>query len=70
MRFLYAPSSDADFKQWLTHYQYDRTPLDPQIGETKETAEWLREKITFNGADGERAIAYLYLPKNFPDPCR
>ena len=65
---VYAPSSDADFKQWLTRYQYDRTPLDPQIGETKETAEWRREKITFNGADGERAIAYLYLPKNFPRP--
>jgi formylglycine-generating enzyme required for sulfatase activity len=65
---VYAASSDADFNKWLTHYRYDKTPLDPQIVETKETAEWRREKITFNGADGERAIAYLYLPKNFPRP--
>ena len=65
---VYAPSSDADFNKWLTHYRYDKTPMDPQIVETKETAEWRREKITFNGADGERAIAYLYLPKNFPRP--
>ena len=28
---VYAPSSDADFTKWLTHYQYDRKPLDPQI---------------------------------------
>jgi len=65
---VYAASSDADFKNWLTSYRYDKTPLDPQIVETKETGEWRREKITFNGADGERAIAYLYLPKNFPRP--
>jgi len=65
---VYAPSSDADFNHWLTVYRYDKTQLDPQIVETKETDEWRREKITFNGADGERAIAYLYLPKNFPRP--
>ncbi|HKR60979.1 MAG TPA: bifunctional serine/threonine-protein kinase/formylglycine-generating enzyme family protein, partial [Pyrinomonadaceae bacterium] len=65
---VYAPSSDANFKKWLTYYQYDKKPLDSQITETQETAEWRREKITFNGADGERAIAYLYLPKNFPRP--
>jgi eukaryotic-like serine/threonine-protein kinase len=65
---VYASSSDADFSKWLIYYHYDKTPLDPQIVETKETAEWRREKITFNGADGERAIAYLYLPKNLPAP--
>src|SRR6266850_227114 len=65
---VYAPSSDADFNKWLSYYRYEKTPPDPQIVETKETAEWRREKITFNGADGERAIAYLYLPKNFPRP--
>jgi serine/threonine protein kinase/formylglycine-generating enzyme required for sulfatase activity len=65
---VYSPSSDASFKNWLNYYRYDKTPLDPQIVEVKETGEWRREKITFNGADGERAIAYLYLPKNFPRP--
>lgn len=65
---VYTPSSDASFNQWLTYYRYDKTTLDPQIVETQETGEWRREKITFNGADGERAIAYLYLPKNFSRP--
>ena len=65
---IYTPSSDANFKEWLNFYHYDKKPLDSQVAEVKETAEWRREKITFNGADGERAIAYLYLPKNFPRP--
>jgi hypothetical protein len=65
---VYTPSSDASFNNWLNAYRYDKTPLDAQIIEVKVTDEWRREKITFNGADGERAIAYLYLPKNFPRP--
>jgi formylglycine-generating enzyme required for sulfatase activity/pimeloyl-ACP methyl ester carboxylesterase len=64
---VYARTSDADFNKWLRAYDYEKGPLDPQI-EKQETPEWTRERITFNGADGERAIAYLYLPKNFPGP--
>ena len=65
---VYTASNDADFSKWANYYHYDKTPLDSQIVEVKETAEWRREKITFNGADGERAIAYLYLPTNYPRP--
>lgn len=65
---VYAPSSEADFAAWRDLYRYHQTPLDAQIVEVEERPEWRREKITFNGADGERAIAYLYLPKNFPRP--
>jgi serine/threonine protein kinase/formylglycine-generating enzyme required for sulfatase activity len=65
---VYRVSSEADFNKWANYYHYDKTALDPQIVEVNETAEWTREKITFNGADGERAIAYLYLPKNYPRP--
>ncbi len=64
---VYARTSDADFNKWLRAYDYEKGPLDPQI-EKQETPEWTRERITFNGADGERAIANLYLPKNFPGP--
>jgi serine/threonine protein kinase/formylglycine-generating enzyme required for sulfatase activity len=64
----FTPSSDADFSNWARYYQYDKTALDPQIVDVTETAEWRRERITFNGANGERAIAYLYLPKNYPRP--
>ena len=65
---VFTASSDADFTNWARYYQYDKTALDPQIVDVKETAEWIRERITFNGADGQRAIAYLYLPKNYPRP--
>jgi pimeloyl-ACP methyl ester carboxylesterase len=65
---VYAVSTEADFRKWAEFYHYERTPLDPQIVETVETDVWRREKITFNGAGGERAIAYLYLPKNYPRP--
>jgi cephalosporin-C deacetylase-like acetyl esterase len=61
-----APTSS--FSKWRAAYRYDKKPLEAQIIEVKETDEWRREKITFNGAENERAIAYLYLPKNFPRP--
>ena len=64
----YVPAGEADVKAWLNHYRYENTPLEPKVIEVKETNEWSREKITYIGAEGERAIAYLYLPKNFPRP--
>ena len=64
----YKPSSEADFKTWLTHYEYDKKPLNAQVTDTIETADWRREKISFTGEGGEQAIAYLYLPKNYPRP--
>ncbi len=65
---VYTASSNASFTEWSKYYSYEKPPLEPQIVEVRETGEWRREKITFNGADGERAIAYLYIPKNFPGP--
>ena len=64
----YKPSSDADFKTWLTHYEYDKKPLNAQVTETIETDAWQRTRITFTGEGGETAIGYLYLPKNYPRP--
>jgi eukaryotic-like serine/threonine-protein kinase len=64
----YQPSSEADFKTWLTHYEYDKKPLNAKIIETTETDAWQREKIIFTGEGDEQAIAYLYLPKNYPRP--
>jgi eukaryotic-like serine/threonine-protein kinase len=65
---VYIPASGAKVREWLNYYRFEQTPLKPQIIEAKETAEWRREKISYAGAEGERAIAYLYLPKNFPRP--
>ncbi len=64
----YRASSAADFTKWRAPYRYDKTRLDAKIEDVQETGEWRREKITFNGADGERAIAYLYLPPHFARP--
>lgn len=64
----YIPTVEAQFQAMLRHYQYDPTPLDPQVIEVKETDEWRREKIAYAVAGSERAFAYLYLPKNIPQP--
>jgi len=65
---VYKISSDETFAGLAKSYRYENTPLEAQVIEVKETEEWRREKITFNGANHQRAIAYLYLPKNYPKP--
>jgi predicted esterase len=65
---VYKPVGDSHFQAMLRHYQYDKTPLDPQVLEVKETDRWRREKIRFAGANDDRAFAYLYLPKNASRP--
>jgi eukaryotic-like serine/threonine-protein kinase len=64
----YSPSSASDFKAWAGSYEYPRTSLDARVEETVETPQWKREKISFNGEGGERAIAYLYLPYHVTRP--
>jgi serine/threonine protein kinase/formylglycine-generating enzyme required for sulfatase activity len=65
---VYKPASDATFRAWQQLYRYAQPPLDAQIVEVQETDDWRREKITYAGAEGERAFAYLYLPRNYPPP--
>src|SRR5581483_3581645 len=65
---LYTPAGDDKVKEWLKLFDYQPSPLDAEIVEVAETEAWRREKIAFNGASGERAMAYLYLPKNFQRP--
>ncbi|HUE89027.1 MAG TPA: bifunctional serine/threonine-protein kinase/formylglycine-generating enzyme family protein [Vicinamibacterales bacterium] len=62
-----APSPEV-FATLASSYRYASTPLDARIEQTTETPEWKRERITFNGANGARAIAYLYLPNHAPRP--
>ncbi|MGH9657736.1 MAG: alpha/beta hydrolase family protein, partial [Bryobacteraceae bacterium] len=64
----YTPSSPEVFSTLASTYRYDKTPLDARVEETKDAPEWKREKITFNGANGVRAIAYLYLPNHVSRP--
>ena len=66
---VYKPAGEANFRAWQEqYYRYAQPPLDAQIIERKETDDWRREKITYVGAQGERAIAWLYLPKNYAPP--
>jgi hypothetical protein len=66
---VYKPAGEASFRAWQEqYYRYGQAPLDAQVVEVKETDDWRREKITYLGAEGERAIAYLYLPKQYAPP--
>ena len=65
---VFKRTTEADFKKWRTEYDYEKAPLDARIESEQKTDDWLVQKITFNGADGERAIAYLYLPNHFARP--
>jgi hypothetical protein len=65
---VHKPVGENEFRAMLRHFQYDRTPLDPQVAEVTETDTWRQEKISFIGHGGERTFADLYLPKNAPGP--
>ena len=66
---VYKPAGEASFRAWQAqYYRYAQPPLDAQIVERTETDDWRREKITYVGAGGERAIAWLYLPKHSAPP--
>ena len=63
-----APPSREQFATVSAAYAYERTPLEARIEESVDTPEWKREKISFKGANGVRALAYLYLPHHVPRP--
>ncbi len=65
---LYRSTTEASFQALLSHFRYDQTPLEAQIIETRDTDEWRREKISYSGANDERALGYLYLPKSAKPP--
>jgi formylglycine-generating enzyme required for sulfatase activity len=62
------PVNDLTYRSLLGHYQYDKTPLDGKVIAVRDGVDWTREQITFVGANGERAAAYLYRPKGFGEP--
>lgn len=63
------PVDDATYRGFLSHYRYDKKPLAVELLETVETSDWTREKLTLAGfLDGDRIIAYLYLPKRVRAP--
>ena len=65
---IYRSTSDPQFQTIKAFYRYDRIQLDSKVLDTIETADWRREKIEYRGGNDEKAIAYLYLPKNTRPP--
>jgi formylglycine-generating enzyme required for sulfatase activity len=65
----FKPSSPELFAKLAAQYRYEPKPLEARVEETINATDWTRETITFKGAwGGERATAYLYMPKNVPRP--
>ncbi len=64
------PVSDAEFRTFLTLYDYDPTPLEARI-EDRDISDpaMVREKVSFAAAYGnERVTAYVFLPKGGKPP--
>jgi formylglycine-generating enzyme required for sulfatase activity len=65
----YTPAPEAEVRKLFAHYEYDnKAPLDSRVIASTQTDVWRREKVEYRGANGERALAYLYLPKHSPAP--
>jgi cephalosporin-C deacetylase-like acetyl esterase len=63
------PAPEAEVKDRFKYYEYDREkPLEATVVTTANTDDWRGERIEYNGAEGNRALAYLYLPKRFSGP--
>jgi hypothetical protein len=66
--FRYPVSTDGEFRRAKDRYAYEKTPLHAVTIAAEETEVWRREEIAFDGFGGERAKAFLYLPKNVTPP--
>ncbi len=62
------PVDDRTFRTLLSHYHYDRTPLDARVTAVQDAPDWTRERLSYLGAGGARASAYLYLPRKAARP--
>jgi hypothetical protein len=65
---VYDPVDEETYKSFLTHFKYDKKPLDAKLIQTDESANWRKEKISFAGVNNDRIIAYLFLPTNVVKP--
>jgi formylglycine-generating enzyme required for sulfatase activity/predicted Ser/Thr protein kinase len=64
------PLSDEVFNAYQSSFSYPQTPLNArEDGTVEETADWRKEKVSFDAAyGGEWITAYLFLPKKVPPP--
>lgn len=65
----YKPVSDAVFHAYSAMYAYEKTSLNEKAeGLVEDTADWRKEKVSYDTAYGGRMNAYLFLPKNVAPP--
>jgi tRNA A-37 threonylcarbamoyl transferase component Bud32/dienelactone hydrolase len=63
------PVNDELFAVYRRMYAYDPTPLDALVERVDSTADWIRERVTFDAAyGGERMQLYLYTPRQGQPP--
>ncbi len=64
------PVTDAEFQIMKKQFLYDKMELNSVVEERDESPEdWILEKISFDAAyEGERMLAYLFLPRNAVPP--
>ena len=64
------PVGDDIFRVYADQFSYDPSELKAQIeSEDNDSAEWSEQRVSFKAAyDGERVIAYLFIPKQVQPP--
>ena len=64
------PFSDTEWKIWQSFLAYPKKPLEARIELVDDSQPvWRMEKVSFTAAyEGERMLAYLFLPRNVPPP--
>jgi eukaryotic-like serine/threonine-protein kinase len=58
----YEVVDEATFRILLSHYAYDRRPVEGEILERVEAVGWRRERIRYPGPGDTDVLGYLYLP--------
>jgi formylglycine-generating enzyme required for sulfatase activity/tRNA A-37 threonylcarbamoyl transferase component Bud32/dienelactone hydrolase len=63
------PVPEATFRFYRRLFAYDPLPLDTRVERRDSTAQWHREKVSYDaGYGGERLPAYVFLPRRGRPP--
>jgi eukaryotic-like serine/threonine-protein kinase len=63
------PVPDNTFQFYRRQFAYDPSPLEPRVEGRDSTAQWIRERVSYDAAyGGERLTAYVLLPVGVPPP--
>ena len=65
---IYTPTSIPYFQTLLRHYRYDKTSLNAKVISEQDYPDWRQITIAYNGANDERTLAALCLPRNTAGP--